>query len=77
MDNIDDLCAMSMENEHKKADEEEGVLADGCVEKAHCDATAGLKYKPMADIDLGQQCKRDMNIDTLYTVVDMSQKKRK
>ena len=68
---------MSMENEHKKADEEEGILADGCVEEAQCDATAGLKYKATPDIDPLQQCKRDMNIDTLYAVVDMSQKKRK
>ena len=76
VENKNDLCAMPKENEHKTADEVEGVLADGSVEEAQCDATAGLKYKPTADIDPGQQCERDMNIDTLYAVVDKSQKKR-
>ena len=75
VENKNDPCAMPMENEDKMADEVEGVLADGGVEEAQCDAAAGLKYKPTADIDPGQQCKRDMNIDTLYAVVDKSQKK--
>ena len=66
-----------MENEHKKADEEEGMLANGGVEEAQCDATAGLKHKVTADIDPIQQWQGDVHVDTLYTEVDKSQKKRK
>ena len=55
VENMDDLCGMSMENEHKKADEEEGMVANGFVKEAKCDTTAGLKYKATPDIDPGQQ----------------------